>query len=293
MDNQEKFVVYKYTNIHNGLIYIGITSKTLDQRWQSGYHSNKRLCSDIKKYGKGGFSKEILHKDLTISEAKDLEIKEIASQNATNPNIGYNQKTGGTVGMYGHKHTEETKKNFSISRTGENNSFYGKSHTNQADWSNAHKVICLNTMKIYNTIADAKTQTGISTIEHCVNGEQLSAGTDEYGNKLYWYTYQGENYDYKLKLIQMKSESEKASRICKPVRCIETGEIFSSTIEAGKAKSKTNSFNSVSRCCRGERKTAYGYHWEFITDKSILKNIQRNYGTKDNLRNKKKTKEDL
>ncbi len=293
MNNQERFVVYKYTNIHNGLIYIGITSKTLDQRWQSGYHNNKRLYADIRKYGKGGFNRKILHKDLSISEAKELEIEEIASHNATNPNIGYNQSTGGTVGMYGHKHSEETKKKFSVSRTGENNSFYGKSHTNQADWSNAHKVICLNTMQVYDTIADAKAQTKISTIENCVNGAQLSAGTDEYGNKLYWCTYQGEDYNYELKLTQMKAESEKSSRICKPVRCIETGEIFNSTTEAGKAKSKTNSFNSVSRCCRGERKTAYGYHWEFITDESILKKLQRDYGTRDNLRNKKKNEEDL
>lgn len=53
-----------------------------------------------------------------------------------------------------------------------------------------------------------------------------------------------------------------AKRSSKPVRCLETGAIFESINEAEHqmAIDKRN----ISKCCRGKRKTAGKYHWEFI-----------------------------
>ena len=48
----------------------------------------------------------------------------------------------------------------------------------------------------------------------------------------------------------------------KPVRCIETGEIYKSIKDAEKAiKTK-----HISDCCNGKRKTTGGYHWEYIKE---------------------------
>lgn len=47
----------------------------------------------------------------------------------------------------------------------------------------------------------------------------------------------------------------------KPVKCIETGEIYYGIHEASK---QTNiSYQNIWKVCKGERKTAGGYHWEY------------------------------
>lgn len=48
----------------------------------------------------------------------------------------------------------------------------------------------------------------------------------------------------------------------KAVRCVETGEIFSSITKAQEATHIHKS--NISSCCRGKAKTAGGYHWEFV-----------------------------
>ena len=59
MDKEERvWKLYKYTCKHNGLIYFGITCKTLDQRWAEKYRGNPKLHNTIQKYGK----KDLLEK---------------------------------------------------------------------------------------------------------------------------------------------------------------------------------------------------------------------------------------
>ena len=43
------------------------------------------------------------------------------------------------------------------------------------------------------------------------------------------------------------------------VRCIETGEIYQSALYATRVV-----HGDVNRCVKGERKTAAGYHWEYV-----------------------------
>lgn len=52
-------------------------------------------------------------------------------------------------------------------------------------------------------------------------------------------------------------------RISRKVRNIDTGQIFASTCAA--AESVHRPPTSITRCCRGRRKTCGGYHWEYMT----------------------------
>lgn len=52
-----------------------------------------------------------------------------------------------------------------------------------------------------------------------------------------------------------------------PIRCIETGEVFLSIADANK-KFDSAGGNSISKCLKGKRKTAYGFHWEVVNDKN-------------------------
>ena len=50
----------------------------------------------------------------------------------------------------------------------------------------------------------------------------------------------------------------------KPVRCIELNTIYPSASEA--ARSLNLHRSSIGKVCRGERKTAGGYHWEYVKE---------------------------
>lgn len=50
--------------------------------------------------------------------------------------------------------------------------------------------------------------------------------------------------------------------LSKKVLCIETGEVFPSTVEASR---KTGiHFSNISNVCNGKRKSASGYHWRYV-----------------------------
>jgi len=105
-------IVYKLTNKINGKEYIGITSKTLDER------VNGHLCrcgkgkihyaihNAIMKYGIDNFDKSILFTGTSWKELQDVERALIAKHNTFAPK-GYNLTYGGD-GMLGFKHSEET-----------------------------------------------------------------------------------------------------------------------------------------------------------------------------------------
>lgn len=52
----------------------------------------------------------------------------------------------------------------------------------------------------------------------------------------------------------------------KPVRCVETGEIFDNSFRAAKEKRHTASNIRMAANPKYPRKTCMGYHWEFVED---------------------------
>lgn len=67
-------VVYKHTNLENGLVYYGIADDYL-ARWNDGfgYQSNKQFWNDIVKYGWKNFKHEIIFENLSREDAKFYE----------------------------------------------------------------------------------------------------------------------------------------------------------------------------------------------------------------------------
>ena len=59
--------------------------------------------------------------------------------------------------------------------------------------------------------------------------------------------------------IQKGSKNPKA----KKVKCIETGKIFYCIRDAEEFLG-TKGHGNISSCCKGKRKKAYGYHWEYV-----------------------------
>ena len=93
---ERNYILYKHTSPSNK-VYIGITKQTLKARWNNGhgYKNNDYFTKAINKYGKDNFKHEILFDNLTLNEAKKLEIETIAFYDSTNRNKGYNITIGG------------------------------------------------------------------------------------------------------------------------------------------------------------------------------------------------------
>lgn len=95
---KRSYIVYKHTNIHNGNSYIGITSKTMEQRWIQHLLSAQRdggfkFHKAIQKYGADSFIHEILAENILIEDAKSMEIYYINQYQTFHK--GYNATRGG------------------------------------------------------------------------------------------------------------------------------------------------------------------------------------------------------
>ena len=125
---ERRWCVYIHTCKHNNKVYVGITSQTLERRWQNGYGyiNNKYFWRAIQKYGwHQGFNHIVFSENLTQEEAEHEEILLIALYDSTNPKYGYNISSGGGLSHLGIKHSDDTKKKISINRTGK---MVGKDH---------------------------------------------------------------------------------------------------------------------------------------------------------------------
>lgn len=115
-------LLYKITNIVNGKLYIGITSKTLKRRWQ-GHASaarrgrKNRLHSAIRKYGEENFIIELLQETQNYKELVQLEIDYISKLETTNKKIGYNMTIGGE-GTAGYEFTDKDRRKMADNMTG-------------------------------------------------------------------------------------------------------------------------------------------------------------------------------
>lgn len=123
-------LIYCIKNTINNKEYIGLTTRTLEQRWkQHIYESNKKdswewntpLGNAIKKYGKNAFEIFVLEECSSETEMKQKEIQLIKERKSLASENGYNLSFGGD-GRMGYKLSEETKR-----KIGEGNK--GKTYT--------------------------------------------------------------------------------------------------------------------------------------------------------------------
>ena len=76
------YTVYKHT-APNGKVYIGITKRKLEERWEAGkgYKSNSLFYKAILKYGWANIKHEVIKSGLTKEEAEIAEIYYISLYN--------------------------------------------------------------------------------------------------------------------------------------------------------------------------------------------------------------------
>lgn len=132
-------VIYLVKNLITEKLYVGQTKRSLDQRWLE--HCRKKsgcllLKYAIQKYGSRNFEIKVLEQCSSIEEMNLKEEYYIKSLNTLSPN-GYNLVSGGNSREF----TEELREKFSLMNTGERNGMFGKKHSEDTKSKIAHKAI--------------------------------------------------------------------------------------------------------------------------------------------------------
>ncbi|EGT4144509.1 hypothetical protein EQY69_09845 [Clostridium perfringens] len=307
MDKKIYGVIYLIRNNANNKIYIG---QTTDKRGfkgrydrsgnsiekvykyhlsykKSNSHYNKHLLSSIEKYGFNTFYVDIKF-DIAYSqqELNKLEDMYIKIYNSNNQKYGYNHRNGGNNG----KLTDETKRKISISMKGENNPFYGKTHSEEiknilsnhrkgnklsketkqkikkantrGNHPDAIKVICITTNKIFDCINDGANYYSCdsSSILKCCSGKRKSCG--KLNNKpLIWMFYNEYINKNKEDIKNLMSQKTGREIINKSVICLNDNKFFNSIKEASEYYDifATN----ISAVCKGKIKSIKGYKFKY------------------------------
>lgn len=230
------YTVYKHTNKINGKIYIGITSRKPEERWESGHgYYGQPFYNAIEKYGWNNFDHEILFDGLSEEQAKDKEIALIEEYHSADTRYGYNASKGGESAN-GMKHSEETKER--ISR-----SLKGRVSPNKGIlWSEERK----------------KSVSGENSVWY---GRKHTEETKQKMRNSYRYHITDESKKKMSKGRKGKcSGSENPN--ARAVICINTGNVYQTIKEAAQATG-ANQFK-ISDVCRGARKHTSGLVFEYV-----------------------------
>lgn len=242
LNDERCWTVYIHTNKTNQKRYVGITSRKVEYRWGTdgcGYKTQP-FYSAIEKYGWDGFDHDIIAENLTEDEANNFEIFLIKELDSLLQHNGYNTTEGG-------KGTKGLNTDRSM-YTG-------------ANASNVRRVICLNTMEIFDCIKDAseKYNTESNTICKAImhkDGYKSSGRHPVTNEKLLWEYYdETKSLDYYREIKDGRSKTlstyvGKKHHRSKSVICLTTGKIFGSGNEANRYYGIKN----VGDCCKGKYK---------------------------------------
>lgn len=229
-------LVYKITNSVNDKLYIGVTVKTLQNRWNrhkssANNGSNSPIHRAMRKYGFDAFSIELIMEVNSVEEMKKMEQMFIEEYNTFGPDgRGYNATKGGD-GTWGRTHSQQTLEKIKdgLQKARDEGRF-------------------LNEAWYQKCLLARKNQIGVSF-------------TEERKQKI-------------SKSLKGKSKNHLSGKLPVSVDqyCKETGEYIQTFESYGQAARAINSNQSdVMRCCQGKRRSVKGFIFKFSNIECGLK----------------------
>ena len=280
------YTVYKLTD-PEGKVYIGCTGKPVKVRWKRGhgYSRDTPIRAAIDALGWDAFEKEILCEKLTKEGAEKLEKWFIAWYDSSVPEKGYNRFLGG-LGKGAHM-SEVTKTICSSVR----NKLYEERPEVKEKIRNTVNTLFENdpdyrgrvrkgVLKAYENDPTYRERVS-ATLRKLWQDPDFRRRSTETQTARYEYNpglafemqektrrYFREHPERKAEIAAqisrylLSAEGRKfaeSSSKPKPVRCVETGEVFPSQ----RAAEKATGFLGIHKACSGLQSMAGGYHWEY------------------------------
>lgn len=246
------YTIYIHINKINNKVYIGQTSQIPQKRWDNGkgYQTSSKFYNAILKYGWDNFEHKILFTNLSLEQANSKQQQLIQYYHSTEDQYGYNLTSGGT----NFKHSEQTKR-----KIGQSN------HISQQgkQWSQYQRQIISQKFKGQGNPFYGKhhTEQTKKKISQSMKGKNVGSSHPFYGKH------------HTQESLQKISQSRKGKG-GKKIRCINTGQIFNTMMDAARWCGLKNA-SSIGQVCNktGKQKTA-GRHpqtkeklkWEFVEE---------------------------
>lgn len=228
------YIVYCYTNKQNNKKYIGITSRSMEEREASHIYESKNKSNKcynapfkraIRKYGIEGFDREIIETVETLDEACELEkyyIKTYKTYYKYKNSNGYNATLGGEL--------IQTPKDRVIQINRDN----------------------LNDIHIWESVAVAEKELNASIYDSVNKYNRLAKNS-------YWIYENDFNKDTYKEIIYSLN-----NYICQVSINRELVKIWSSSSLISEILNISQ--GNISACCTGMRRTANNYYWCFYND---------------------------
>lgn len=236
----KKYIVYKHTS-PNGKSYIGITSKSVGERWgKNGSRYTKEttyFANAIRKHGWDNFSHDILAGGLSKKEAIAMERSLIALLSTQDKRYGFNSTAGGE-GV-------ESPPNEVRKKIGDSHS----KATNQYTLDGKY-------VRTFKSATDA-----VIEMDGSLRNGNGGIGCALTGLRKTWRNYQW-RYDTKDNRCQISAVYNHNPKNTKVIQYDLMGcEIrrFKSVTEA--ARSVNGHTTNISKCFKDSKYTAYGYRW--------------------------------
>lgn len=269
---------YGWENFKKEILYDGLNeedAKVMEKQLIEQYKSfDKNFGYNLTEGGDGACGRKFTDEQKEILRLKNLGRVVSAEQREKlrQANLGKhhseetkrkmsNSRKGNHYNL-GRKLSEETKKKIGDRERGENN-------------PNARQVICLETLKVYETISQAREETGATKISDCCRHDSKHKTSGNFHWEYYDKNFSENDYRNILKqhiedeannsCRKMSEENKKILIEISSVKvlCVETGEIFDSIRKA--AEKYNVSSSCICCCCKGKSKTAKNLHWKYVT----------------------------
>lgn len=276
--------IYKITNLVNNKIYIGQTVNSINHRFNQHINSAIHfkgcpyLGKAIRKYGSENFKIDVIEDNISTNALNDREKYWIKYYKSNNTDFGYNLTRGGNLTCVAMSEEDENLINQlwdsgktvgyiaeitlhsvnAIDRVLSKNSNYSISESLKRGSAKAISVCQYDLLgtfiKKYNTLTEAAIAVngcyqGIG--QACINKKTA------YG---YWWRYENE-------LPPNKADYLNCKHVQKPIIQVDLNEEiiyqrFENATDAAKYCGKKDC-SSILSCCKGKRKSAYGFRWKF------------------------------
>lgn len=248
-------IIYKITNLINNKTYIGLTRKSLKERWYGHCYKSKSkpvcyLHRAISKYGADKFVIEHIASSLTVEQGCKFEQQVIKQEKPE-----YNLTNGGEC-TKGRKLMVETYIKIAVANRGKKRTL----EMNAANSAQA-KERYLNNSEYREKILEALAKAHKNRLQY-EEKRLIAVRIAAQEGKMSWVMTEERKTRQLANITSIEARAKMAKSKQKKVICVTNGEVYESLL---KCSEKTKiPFSSISYVCLGKRNSIYGLKFKYI-----------------------------